>query len=262
MEYQTSYFWRIDGVNSWGKTASPLWTFTTASPAQATNPYPFDGQMNVSFNTGLRWDAGSEAVSHDIYFGTTDPPPFLRNQSGASFYPGWLTFGTRYYWRIDEVSAGGTTTGVVWSFTTSVISGRCFPADTVVWADGQLVRIVDVVPGQKVGRADGSAEVECIQEHGVGAYDCYDVVFESGNSIVVVHSHHFLTVSGEWVAVENLNSGSRLQSLNGPIGVRSVVKRAMPFVGNGYNLKIRGADVFFVGKDGVAAVDCSKLPGE
>jgi len=118
MEYQRSYYWRIDGVNTWGKTAGPVWTFTTASPAEATNPYPFDGQMNASANTGLRWDAGSGAVSHDIYFGTTNPPPFLRNQTGASFYPEGLTSWIRYYWRIDEVNAGGTTTGVVWSFTT------------------------------------------------------------------------------------------------------------------------------------------------
>ena len=118
MEYQTSYYWRIDPVNTWGETAGPLWTFTTASPAQATNPYPFDDQMNAGTNTGLKWDAGSGAVSHDIYFGTTNPPPFLRNQTSASFYQAGLTYRTRYYWRIDEVSAGGTTTGVVWSFTT------------------------------------------------------------------------------------------------------------------------------------------------
>jgi len=36
----------------------------------------------------------------------------------------------------------------------------------------------------------------------------------------------------------------------------------MPFVGNAYNLKIKGANLFFVGKDGIAAVDCSKLPKE
>ena len=118
MEYQTSYYWRIDPVNTWGQTAGPLWTFTTASPAQATNPYPFDDQMNAGTNTGLKWDAGSGAVSHDIYFGTTNPPPFLRNQTAASFYQAGLTYRTRYYWRIDEVSAGGTTTGVVWNFTT------------------------------------------------------------------------------------------------------------------------------------------------
>ena len=64
------------------KTAGAVWTFTTASPAQAANPYPFDGQ-DISTSTGLRWDAGSGAGSHDIYFGTTNPPPFLRNQTGS-----------------------------------------------------------------------------------------------------------------------------------------------------------------------------------
>ncbi len=163
----------------------------------------------------------------------------------------------------------------------------CFPADTLVWADGKPVPIIEVRPGQKVrmldsaADADGkfapivemrpgrkvsvfnnAAEVEYLQEHGVGQYDCYDMTFESGNSIIVVHSHNFLTVAGKWVAVENLTSGSKLQSLKGPITLTSVVKRPMPFVGNAYNLKIKGANVFFVGKDGVAAVDCSKLPKE
>jgi len=139
---------------------------------------------------------------------------------------------------------------------------RCFPADTVVWVDGKLVPILEVVPGQKVGKPDSTAVIEWIEEHGEGVYDCYDVVLESGNSITVVHSHYFLTASGEWVSVENLSSGSKLQSLNGPISIASVIKRAVPFVGNAYNLKIKGANLYFVGKDGVAAVDCSKLPGE
>ena len=160
---------------------------------------------------------------------------------------------------------------------------RCFPADTPVWVNGKLVPILEVVSGQTVGKidADGNlvptlevipgqtvdkldsvAVVERIQEHGEGVYDCYDMVLESGNSITVVHTHYFLTISGKWVAVENLTSGSKLQSLKGPISITSVVKRAMPFVGNAYNLKIKGANRYFVGKDGVVAVDCSKLPGE
>jgi hypothetical protein len=31
-----------------------------------------------------------------------------------------MTNDTIYYWRIDEINAGGTTTGTVWSFTTIV----------------------------------------------------------------------------------------------------------------------------------------------
>jgi len=184
--------------------------------------------------------------------------------------------------------------GVITTTTTKRL--RCFPADTPVWVDGKmvpflkvvpgqelvgklggaavidpadavlvdgkLVSILDVVPRQKVGELDSTAVIEKIEEHGVGTYDCYDMVLESGNSITIVHSHYFLTVSGKWVSIENLTSGSKLQSLNGPISITSVVKRAMPFVGNAYNLKVKGSNCYFVGKDGVVAVDCSKLPGE
>jgi prepilin-type N-terminal cleavage/methylation domain-containing protein len=139
---------------------------------------------------------------------------------------------------------------------------RCFPADTRVWVDGKLVPIVQVAAGQKVGKLGSTAVIAWIEEHGVGVYDCYDMLLESGNVITVVHSHHFLTAWGEWVSVENLRSGSQLQSMNGPITIISVAKRAVPFVGNAYNLKILGANLYFVGEDGVAAVDCSKLPGE
>ncbi len=44
---------------------------------------------------------------------------FQGNQAGTTFDPGTMTDGIIYYWRIDEISAGGTATGTVWSFTAS-----------------------------------------------------------------------------------------------------------------------------------------------
>jgi prepilin-type N-terminal cleavage/methylation domain-containing protein len=138
----------------------------------------------------------------------------------------------------------------------------CFPADTLVWVDGKLVQISKVIAGTKVGKLDsaGSAAglIEGVEEHGEGLNDCYDMVLESGNSITVVHSHYFLTASGRWVAVEELTSGTKLQSLKGPISITSVVKRTRPFTGKSYNLVVQGAEQYFVGKDGVVALDCSK----
>jgi hypothetical protein len=91
-------------------------------PGQATNPSPSNGASNVSISTDLSWTAGSGAASHDVYFGT-DPTPdateFQGTQSGTTFDPGTLAYGTTYYWRIDETNANGTTTGLVWSFTTA-----------------------------------------------------------------------------------------------------------------------------------------------
>jgi hypothetical protein len=87
-------------------------------PGQAADPNPADGQTGVNRkNVILNWTAGKDATSHDIYLGTANPPPFVQNQTGTVYDPqGNLFKNTWYYWRIDEVNADGTTTGVIWSF--------------------------------------------------------------------------------------------------------------------------------------------------
>jgi len=87
-------------------------------PGQASNPNPADGATEVSTTADLSWTAGSGATSHDVYFGTTNPPPFIGNQAATTFDPGTSAPSTTYYWRIDEVNAWGKTTGTVWHFTT------------------------------------------------------------------------------------------------------------------------------------------------
>jgi hypothetical protein len=69
-------------------------------------------------NAVLSWTPGSHATSHDVYFGSGSPPPFVQNQATASFDPGDLDSLTTYHWRIDEVNDVGTTMGAEWSFTT------------------------------------------------------------------------------------------------------------------------------------------------
>jgi rhamnogalacturonyl hydrolase YesR len=69
----------------------------------------------------LSWTAGDTATNHDVYFGTNPVPgpnEFRSNTTETTFIPDTLEFGTTYYWRIDEVGPGGTTTGQIWSFTT------------------------------------------------------------------------------------------------------------------------------------------------
>ncbi len=134
----------------------------------------------------------------------------------------------------------------------------CFPAETLVWVDGSLMQISKVVAEQTAGKLDCLVapvkEIETVQEH-KGIYECRDIVLENGNCISVVDAHRFLLDSGQWVAAQNLRSGLRLQSLNGPIAIKCVVKRAMPLVGKVYNLKIKSSDRYFVGSDGVIVRD-------
>jgi outer membrane protein assembly factor BamB len=87
-------------------------------PGPASYPYhPSNGSTNV-ITTYLSWTAGSYAVSHNVHFGTTNPPPFVGSQTATKFNLGTLARKTTYYWRIDEVNPMGTTTGVIWRFTT------------------------------------------------------------------------------------------------------------------------------------------------
>ncbi len=103
------------------------------SSKYATSPVPADGSLYADTWVSLTWTPGETAVSHDVYFshirddvanGTGDA--FRGNQAGAFYiagfpgypYPEGLVPGTTYYWRIDEVEAGGTKyAGPVWSFT-------------------------------------------------------------------------------------------------------------------------------------------------
>lgn len=88
-------------------------------PAKASAPIPANEASNVALTAKLEWTAGARTSSHNVYFGTSNPPASIGNQSGTSFDPGTLTANTKYYWRVDEVNSAGTTTGDVWSFTTN-----------------------------------------------------------------------------------------------------------------------------------------------
>jgi hypothetical protein len=124
LDYSSTYYWAIDEINEANIWPGKVWEFTTIPlpPGQAVNPNPANGATNVSRTQDLSWTAGSGAASHDVYFGTTNPPPFKVNQSGTTYDTGTMAAGTTYYWRIDEKNAGGTTTGTVWSFTTTTFS--------------------------------------------------------------------------------------------------------------------------------------------
>ncbi len=90
-------------------------------PDYAFNPNPPDQAVGINPETTSSWSSGTAATSHDVYFGTTDPPPFVGNQSETLYDPESLDDNTTYYWRINERNDLGVNTGKVWSFTTGPI---------------------------------------------------------------------------------------------------------------------------------------------
>ncbi|MFH1232026.1 MAG: hypothetical protein V1709_11095, partial [Planctomycetota bacterium] len=124
---ETTYHFRaVINVPSLGQTLRGAdVTFTTSppltSPAQVTSPSPADGAINLAVNnTLLSWVSASNATSFDVCFGTATTPPLVVNTTQTNYNPGTLAYGTTYYWRIDPKNSAGTTTGIVWSFSTKV----------------------------------------------------------------------------------------------------------------------------------------------
>ena len=145
----------------------------------------------------------------------------------------------------------------------------CFPGDTPVWVDGEPVPISSVVAGQTVSKPLNARTVTCLRQavcfrqiEGLDVHDesertwtRYDVVLETGNRITVANSHYFLLDSGRWACVQELATGMRLATLEGPIAVKSVLKSEIPCIGKVYNLKVRNGERYLVGKDGVIVRD-------
>jgi len=142
LDVSTTYYWKIDEYDADGnKHDGPVWSFTTVI-GEATNPDPADGAKAVALDVALSWTPGGTAVSHDVYFGTSDSPELVGNQVETSYDPNGLEPGTTYYWRVDAIEADGTThIGEVWSFTTITLTAYDpIPADgaTEVATDIQL----------------------------------------------------------------------------------------------------------------------------
>jgi hypothetical protein len=102
-------------------------------PVRALRPNPSDGAADVKQASILRWTAGDDAASHQIYFGTdeeavrnadTSSPEYKGSTDlGAeSFDPGVLDWDTDYFWRVDavnDVNPDSPWTGDVWGFKTA-----------------------------------------------------------------------------------------------------------------------------------------------
>ena len=126
----TAYYWQIDERNDAGVTPGLVWQFTTVTlPGAASNPFPADSATGIAPNVVLTWTIGQDAASHDVYFGSSNPPAFLGNHTGINFDPpGELSPGTTYYWQINERNSAGMTPGPLWQFTVQPSSSPVPPS--------------------------------------------------------------------------------------------------------------------------------------
>jgi hypothetical protein len=99
-----------------------LTTYSLTPPTRKTTagiPLPANGSTGAQIRPLVSWLPSTGATSHNVYLGTANPPAFVGNQTNSYYSPGLLKPSTKYYWRIDEVTSGGTITGTTWTFTTA-----------------------------------------------------------------------------------------------------------------------------------------------
>ncbi len=144
---------------------------TVALAPTATKPAPAGGAIDVPREVVLGWQAGPEAVTHDVYFGASfedvnaasrsNPLDVLvsQDQPGTTFDPTqMLDFETTYYWRVDEVNGAPDFTifkGDVWSFTTEPFA----------------YAVENIVATSNVTSEEGSGPEETINGSGLDADD-------------------------------------------------------------------------------------------
>jgi hypothetical protein len=84
-------------------------------------PSPADGEIGAAMPL-LKWTKGDDAVSHNVYLGTTPElteADLVAAKIGMPIYyhTKGLTPGAQYYWRVDEVRiTGEVVAGQVWTF--------------------------------------------------------------------------------------------------------------------------------------------------
>jgi hypothetical protein len=122
----TTYYWQIVAFDDHShQTAGPVWKFSTASntpPLSPSNPNPSDNASIQSSSTTLGWsssDPDGDALTYDVYFGTSSSPPMVASNRSSLTYPvSGLTANVPYYWKITaKDSRGGVTDGPAWKFS-------------------------------------------------------------------------------------------------------------------------------------------------
>ena len=161
-------------------------------PISAFGPVPKDGSIDAEQISVFSWRPGTQASSHDLYFGTnqeavlnanTNSPEYMGTMElgSESFDPGKLELDTSYYWRIDEVNnlnPDSPWTGKAWSFTTGnflVVDDfedyNDYPPDEIysTWIDGYGIEANGALVGYDLDQADfmaGEHIVETVIIHG------------------------------------------------------------------------------------------------
>jgi hypothetical protein len=91
-----------------------------AVPNAAISPLPAHQATMIGLNPTLTWASGGGIpTSYDVYFGPSDPPAFVRNQTDLFYNATNLERNHDYFWKVVPINANGQAEECpTWKFTT------------------------------------------------------------------------------------------------------------------------------------------------
>jgi len=190
-------------------------------------PNPANGAVDVKQTPILKWAAGDQALSHQVYFGTDEEAVRIANIGSPeykgsmdlgfeSYDPGKLQWNATYYWRVDEVNNANPDSpwiGGVWSFTTADFLLVDDFEDYDVgnneiwwgWKDGLGYPVRDGIPaypGNGTGSAVGDETTPSYTEETIvhGGAQSMPMLYDNNKQGYSVYSEveHTLTDQRDW----------------------------------------------------------------
>lgn len=125
LELETTYYWRVDTVDTFGNTWQGRTDSFTTAEAGPFGPTPEDGAEGIHpVGVVLQWGSTATGFDHEVWFGQDvydltliDTVSYTGSMSTA-LDP--LQWETTYYWQIIATDDVDVITGPLWSFTTIV----------------------------------------------------------------------------------------------------------------------------------------------
>ncbi|GEM_PF-2937508 len=114
---QTTYFWQVRAVNTYGSTyadgsSADDWSFTTSGPpGDFSKTSPSNAAISVQPSPTLKWGASSQAGYYEICHDTSNDSTcsgWVNVGTATSYSLTGLTVNTTYYWQVRAVNDYGT----------------------------------------------------------------------------------------------------------------------------------------------------------
>ncbi len=165
LDLNRTYYWRVDTVDSNGKTyKGDVWNFRT-SAAKASLPSPADDANDIGQKTVLSWKPEKHGgpYEHLVYIGKS-PETMVQVAalpSDKNSYEVCLEPGKAYYWQVKEDDGDEVFDGDIWMFKTSEPKKVCSGQEKTIYSCSLGVgdKRFPSLPGGIVGRYDAEGRV-------------------------------------------------------------------------------------------------------